>query len=70
MKAQTAAVLALLRERESVTGIDALRDAGVYRLAGRVHELRAAGYDITCDRSEGFGRYRLHEAPRQLELLA
>lgn len=68
MKPATAAILRLLRERESVTGLDALRDAGVYRLSGRILELRQAGFDITCDRSEGFGRYRLTEAPRQLTI--
>lgn len=52
----------MLRDhRDGITGMDALRDAGIYRLSGRILELRQAGYEIRCDRSEGFGRYRLIE---------
>jgi hypothetical protein len=69
MKPGTAAVLALLRERESVTPHDALRELHQFRLGARILELRQAGHNISCDRSEGYGRYRLHETPRQLALL-
>ena len=66
MKRQTRLILAMLRTFPGgITGLDALRDAHVYRLAGRILELRQLGYDIRTDRSEGFGRYRLVE---QLEL--
>jgi hypothetical protein len=63
MKPQTRAVLALLRERGSrgVTPLDALEVVGSFRLAARVSELRAAGYDVRCDRTSGFGRYELVE---------
>lgn len=69
MKRSTAAVLRLLRDRETVSGIDALRELGVYRLGARIFELRQAGFDITCDRSTGYGVYRLRET-RQLELIS
>jgi hypothetical protein len=70
MKRQTRQVLDMLRVHpDGITGLDALRDAGIYRLSGRILELRQAGYAISCDRSEGFGRYVLHETPRQLALL-
>jgi hypothetical protein len=66
VKPQARTVLAMLRTFPGgITGLDALRDAHVYRLAGRILELRQLGYEITTDRSEGFGRYRLVE---QLEL--
>lgn len=69
VKRQTRQVLDLLRVHpDGITGLDALRDAGVYRLSGRILELRQAGFDITCDRSDGYGRYVLREAPRQLSL--
>lgn len=64
MKRQTRQVLVMLRTfPDGLTGIDALREAGVYRLAARIAELRGIGLDITCDRSEGFGRYRLNVGP-------
>lgn len=66
MKRQTRLILAQLRIHPGgITQMDALRDVGSFRLAARIGELRAAGFDIRCDRSEGFGRYRLTE---QLEL--
>lgn len=63
MKPQTRAVLALLRSRGSVgvTPQDALEAVHTMRLAARVSELRAAGYDVRCDKSAGYGRYTLVE---------
>lgn len=61
MKPQTRAVLRLLRERRAVSQLDALQAVGTMRLAARVAELRAAGYDVRCDKSQGFGVYRLVE---------
>jgi helix-turn-helix protein len=47
MKPQTAATLALLRERpQGVTAIDALSSVGSFRLAARIAELKAMGYVI------------------------
>lgn len=42
MKPATARVLKLLeaRGRDGVTGLDAINECGVYRLSGRIHELR------------------------------
>lgn len=67
MKPGTAAVLALLRARESVTPADAYRELHQMRLAARVKELRAEGWEITTDRSQGFARYRLQLPAGQLE---
>ena len=45
---QTIAILDMLHEyRDGITALDALRDAGCLRLAARIADLRAAGYDIT-----------------------
>lgn len=68
MKPSTRAVLALLRDRGSrgVTQLDALEHVHTMRLAARVSELRAAGFDVRCDRTAGYGRYVLNEAPEQM----
>lgn len=48
MKAQTAAVLALLRERGSagVTPLEAFAAVGTWRLGARIYELRRDGYAV------------------------
>ena len=55
-------ILAHLR-KSSLTPIDALNNYGVFRLAARVAELRAAGHDVvTIRESQGektFARYQL-----------
>lgn len=67
MKPQTRAILALLRERhDGITAIDALSAVGSFRLAARIWELRADGYEIRADSiTTGSGkrieRYRLVE---------
>jgi hypothetical protein len=45
---QTETILRLLRERGSrgITAMDALQLAGSFRLAARINDLRAAGYDV------------------------
>jgi hypothetical protein len=42
---QTEAVLRLLRRRW-ITGLEALRELGCFRLAARVYDLERAGYTI------------------------
>lgn len=74
MKPSTAATLALLRERPAgITAIDALSAIGSFRLAGRIHELRADGYAIEADwlttpSGKRVCRYRLVEPPVQQTL--
>lgn len=71
MKPQNEAVLRLLRERGAITAIDALAAVGSFRLAGRIHELRADGHRIesetvTTANGKRVARYRLIEKPEQL----
>lgn len=67
MKPSAAAVLQLLRAHpEGVTSLDALYAGCGSRLAGRVHELRADGFDVTStyvttDKGARIVRYQLHE---------
>ena len=54
----------LQRTKRGITGIDALRKFGLYRLSGAIHELRSEGYDIKTDmmtREDGttYARYYL-----------
>ena len=74
MKPSAALILALLRRRGSagVSPAEARLLAGCDRLAARVLELRQEGFDIrtgseTCQGAT-YARYRLYEAPRQLDL--
>ena len=47
---QTEIILRLLQERpEGITAIDALNEAGCFRLAARISDLRAMGYRIESD---------------------
>lgn len=68
MKPQTRAVLALLeRHPEGVTPLDALDEAGSFRLGARVYELKADGYDIETElvrtpNGKRIARYRLRKA--------
>lgn len=44
---QTDIVLSMLRARpDGITALDALREAGCFRLAARIHELRRMGESI------------------------
>lgn len=60
LKPQARAILELLiaAGSDGITAHDALREAGCFRLAARVAELRAAGYDVrTLWESDGLSRY-------------
>lgn len=68
VKPSTAAVLELLRARGPVgaTALDALDEAGSFRLAARVAELKADGFDVeataeTTPSGKRVSRYRLRE---------
>lgn len=70
MKPGTRAVLELLTAAgpDGLTPMDALREAGCFRLAARVAELRAVGHDVrTLWETDGDGtrwaRYVLVERP-------
>lgn len=44
---QASRILAYMRDFGSITQLEALSDLGVMRLASRISELRAQGYDIS-----------------------
>jgi len=46
---QTETILAHLQAGGSITPIDALREFGCFRLAARIKEIRAAGFDVDMD---------------------
>jgi len=76
VKPITARTLAVLRSRGAagLTMLEALEAGCGARLAARVWELEAEGYEIgrtleTTPRGQRIARYRLHEAPTQLPLL-
>lgn len=50
---QKADLLNYLRTHAEVTPMDALRDLGIFRLAARIHELRADGHIIAVTEPEG-----------------
>ena len=62
---QVEAVYGLLQDRpEGITAIDALNEAGCFRLAARISDLRALGYRIDSDmitlpNKKRVARYRL-----------
>ena len=66
---QSAAILSDLQEGQEITALDALARHGVFRLAARVLELRAEGWDIETQTREVNGKriavYRLGSKPRQ-----
>jgi hypothetical protein len=68
VKPQSRLVLGQLRRRgdDGLTPRQALDSVGVYRLSGRILELRQAGYSITTTRSRGgYAIYRLVGEPEE-----
>lgn len=63
VKTQAEALLEYLRVNRSITPMDALRELGIFRLAARVWDLRAAGHTITMslesDGTKHWARYLL-----------
>ena len=39
----------LLSHKRGITGLDALRKLGLYRLSGEINKLRSEGYDIKTE---------------------
>jgi hypothetical protein len=75
MKPSDAAVLELLRTQrhQGVTAIEALTDAGTFRLAARINDLRNLGYAIETrmietNRGARIARYYLLEDPDEVKL--
>ena len=72
MKPQTRLVLGLLRiNLNGITSLEALESGAGFRLSGRIHELREAGYPIeteweTTPRGARIARYRLTDQPEQM----
>ena len=57
----------LQTHKRGITGQEALRMFGLYRLSGEIHELRKEGYNIVTDMIQPddpdeskYGRYYLH----------
>lgn len=50
MKPQARTVLEHLKLGKAITSLDALALYGISRLAARIGEIRAAGYEVTADR--------------------
>lgn len=63
MKGKTAKVLAHLSSGKTITGQEALKLFGLYRLSSVIYNLREKGYVIDCEMiekgDEVYGRYRL-----------
>ena len=64
MKPSTEAVHDWLCRHGTLTGVQALRELGVYRLAARINELRESGMGIETEyvtrNGKRFARYRYH----------
>ena len=52
---QNSTILDMLRDGP-ITALDALREAGCFRLAARISDLRAMGYDIESEMVEVNGK--------------
>jgi hypothetical protein len=76
---QTDRLLAWLQSGKSIEPLEALRELGIYRLAARIRDLRAAGHAIHTETvgvrcadgaAASVARYSLAVAPRQACLFA
>lgn len=56
-------VLAHLKKGNTITGLEAIRLFGLYRLSSAIHQLREKGYNIHTEmvqeNGEEYGRYSL-----------
>lgn len=71
---QQDAILAYLRQGNSLTPLEALNKFGCFRLGARIWELKHQGYDIRSELVRGdtgkhFARYRLIKKETQLEMV-
>lgn len=71
LKPQVRDLLTYLERHGSVTPLEALSELGIYRLAARVSDLKAAGYGVTSElvtfEGQRFAVYRLAREPKQLQ---
>ena len=63
---QNQIILQHLRQRGSITSMEAFAEYSITRLSGRIHELRAQGYKITTGKEKArngaiYAVYRLEE---------
>jgi len=62
MKTQNQQIIELLKQ-QPVTALDALNHCNCFRLAARIHDLKATGHNITTtmitENGKTFARYRL-----------
>jgi len=74
---QSQRVLEYIRAYGSITPLEAMRDLGCYRLAARIHDLKAEGHDIESDSvsvrtrtgsTTMVARYRIKPAPERLSV--
>jgi hypothetical protein len=65
-KSQNKEILAWLQSGKSITPLEALEKFSCFRLGGRIHELRAAGYPIVtttvAKNGKHFAEYRLEKS--------
>lgn len=57
MKVQRERILRHLHDYGSITTMEAINEYGIMRLAARIHDLRALGYEITATKETGKNRY-------------
>lgn len=62
---QREAICKYIKERGSITPMEALMQFGCFRLSARILELREEGHDITTenetDHGKTYARYRYHD---------
>ena len=77
-QSQCQMLLEYLNTYSGINPLEALRDLGIYRLSGRIKDLRNLGYDIVTTMEEStsrfgkkvrFARYSIAAPKGQLELL-
>jgi hypothetical protein len=54
---QNGRLLAFLRTGKTIHPLRAWRELGIYRLGGRIHDLRKAGFNIVDERKPVFNRF-------------
>lgn len=72
MSPQCRDLLRYLESKSSITPLEALGSLGIYRLAARISDLRAAGYPIKSElvttHSSRYAVYTLERKPVQVEM--
>ena len=55
---QTDRILRHLRDHQSITSLEAMKEYGIMRLASRISDLKRSGYDIGSRTVTGKNRYK------------